>query len=78
MAKKTEPFSLARQMERLEEIDRAFRTPEMDLDAAFKQYEEAQGIAKGVQQYLDTAKHRLEELDAADLPGSPAPLPDDE
>jgi len=61
------PFSLEDAMRSLEEIERYFQQPTMNLEEAIAKHKEALGIAKEVIAYLKSAETSLEKLSVKEL-----------
>jgi exodeoxyribonuclease VII small subunit len=67
MTKSPSPFPLQQKVQRLEEIEKYFQQADVDLDTALAMHEEAIGIAKEIQAYLQKAEQRLESIHIAEL-----------
>lgn len=64
-------FSLEDAMRSLEEIERYFQQPSMNLEEAIAKHKEALGIAKEIIAYLKTAETSLEKLSVKELLADP-------
>jgi exonuclease VII small subunit len=57
-----EKFSLAKQIQELEEIEAYFQKPNMDLEIAIQKHQEALKIAQAILNYLQNAESSIENL----------------
>jgi exonuclease VII small subunit len=62
-------FPLQENISKLEDIERYFQKPDMDLEEAIRQHKEALEIAKKTLAYLDSAENELQKIDISSLKG---------
>jgi len=56
------PFSLSKSLQELEEIERYFQQPDLDLELAIAKHKQALELAKSITEYLNTIESTLETL----------------
>jgi exodeoxyribonuclease VII small subunit len=65
--KKSQSFPLQEKMSRLEAIEQYFQQPDINLEEALVQHQEALKLAEEIKTYLATAEQSLEQIDIANI-----------
>ncbi|MBU6388896.1 exodeoxyribonuclease VII small subunit [Patescibacteria group bacterium] len=60
-------FSLQEAIKRLEEIEKYFQLPDIDLEEAISRHKEALKVAKEILEYLDKAENTIKEIDRSEF-----------